>query len=125
MEEFRDKLSRDTGTSLTAAACEELLGSRFQGEGHEVTLQSHPGLFYPSLGSSIMDGKLPVVRPEHREKVAWWCYREAAEAHNSPQGMHRLGNCYHRGYGVTEDPAQAVAWWGLAENDHHVIGPGG
>jgi hypothetical protein len=28
-EEFRDKLSRDAGTSLTAAACEELLGSRF------------------------------------------------------------------------------------------------
>ena len=36
-----------------------------------------------------MDQQLPLVHPEH-EKVAWWCYREAAEVHKHPVGQCRL-----------------------------------
>jgi len=109
---FRVKLSRDTGANLTAAACEELLGLTYKiaESGEEVTLQGNPGRFYASLGEAIMARTLPLPLLDH-EKVAWWCYREAAEVHMHPGGMGPLGDCYRRGQGVTEDPAQAVAWY--------------
>jgi TPR repeat protein len=109
---FRVKLSRDTGTNLTAADCGELLGSKFKIKNgrEEVSLQSNPGLFYTCLGAAIMDQRLPFVEPDH-EKVAWWCYREAAEVHKHRGGMSKLASCLYCGRGVTEDPRQAVVWF--------------
>ena len=46
-----------------------------------------------------------------RLKVAWWCYRDAAEVHRHPRGMRRLAESYYTGQGVTQDHAQAVAWY--------------
>jgi len=104
--EFRVKLSRDTGVNLAAAACESLLGAAFQGEGGVgvTSLQSNPGLFYVTLGAAIAKQSLPLVLPDHL-KVAWWCYREAAEVYKHPGGMRRLAWCYDNGRGVTDDPA--------------------
>jgi len=47
----RAKLSRDTGTNLPAAVCEELLGKTFVCEGESLCLQSSHGLFYAGLGA--------------------------------------------------------------------------
>jgi len=68
--EFRAKLSRDTGVSLTAAACEALLGHELTlpHSGGEVTLQSNPGQYYASIGAAILNKK--VVVPDHLT-VAW------------------------------------------------------
>ena len=108
--EFRAKLSRDAGVDLTAAECAVLLDQTFAGEGEEVTLQSNPGRFYVSLGVAITVQTLALVLPDH-EKVAWWCFREAAEVHSQPEGMRRLASSLFLGEGVTEDPAQAVVWF--------------
>ena len=110
--EFRATLSRDTGTNLTAATCEALLGSKLKLDGsvEEVSLQSNPGLFYASLvGGAIADQTLALVLPNHL-KVAWFCYREAAEVHKHLAGIAGLTGCYFNGQGVPEDPAQAVFW---------------
>jgi len=110
---FRVKLSRDTGLDLPAAVCESLLGAAFTGEGEggeEVTLQSNTGLFYAGLGEAIRDQALPFVLLDH-EKVAWWCFREAAEVHKHPVGMRFLAGSLILGQGVTEDPVQAVVWY--------------
>ena len=82
--EFRVKLSRDTGVNLPAATCEVLLNTIFNGQGGEpdVSLQSNPGRFYEALGGVIADQTIPLVLPDHL-KVAWYCYREAAEVHNN------------------------------------------
>ena len=106
---FRVKLSRDTGTNLAAAAGEDLLGATFERQGEEVTLQSNPGLFYTILGDVIEDPTLPLDLPDHL-KVAWYCFREAAEVHKHPVGMFNLYRCLYDGQGVAEDPAQAVVW---------------
>ena len=44
-------------------------------------------------------------------KVAWWCFREAAEVHEHPAGMRGLARCLYNGRGVTEDPVQAAVWY--------------
>jgi len=108
---FRVKLSRDTGTNLTAAVCEELLGSTFEGaeDGELISLESNPGNFYVSLGDNIAHQTLAMVHADHF-KVAWFCYREAAEVHTYPWGMRTLASCYRTGEGVEPDPAQAAAW---------------
>jgi TPR repeat protein len=110
--EFRVKLSRDTGANLTAAACEELLDTTFTCEAlGEVSLESNPGGFYTCLGEVIEDQRLALVHADHL-KVAWWCFREAAEVHKHPGGMGRLAYyCLYHGRGVTEDPVQAVVWY--------------
>jgi TPR repeat protein len=124
--EFRVKLSRDTGVNLTAAACEELLWATFrpqQGSSTSVSLQSKPGLFYANLGREIaaqgLDERLEQYGnqriPDHL-KVAWWCFREAAEVHKDPRGMRALGGCLCSGRGVTEDPAQALVWFQKASD---------
>jgi len=77
--------------------------------GEVVTLHSNPGLFYAGLGESIADQTIALVLP-NRLKVAWWCYREAAEVHAHRAGMRKLALCYHSGMGVTGDPAQAALW---------------
>jgi len=69
-EEFRDKLGRDTGTHLTAAACQELLGlrlplSHIPDSEEEVTLQTDPGLFYACLGMAF-DANVLLVVPDHK-----------------------------------------------------------
>jgi TPR repeat protein len=109
---FRVKLSRDTGVNITAAVCELLLGGAFpEGEGgEEASLWRDPGMFYASLGAAIANQTLPLVIPDH-EKVAWYCYREAAGVHKHPVGMRILAGCLFRGQGVTEDPAQAFVWY--------------
>jgi len=100
--EFRVKLSRDTGTNLPAAVCEELLGGTFgRPGGLQVSLQSNPGLFYSSLGAAIATQMHSVVIP-NRVMVAWWCCREAAEVYSDPAGMGLLAECYLRGQGVTQ-----------------------
>jgi len=107
----RAKLSRDTGTNLTAGDCESVLGATVECEGGEqVSLHSDPGRFYACLGGAIADEELPLVLANPL-KVAWWCYREAAEVHANPLGMCRLAKCLYSGVGVTEDPAQAVVWF--------------
>jgi TPR repeat protein len=58
-----------------------------------------------SFGALIEAQELVV--PDHL-KVAWFCYREAAEVHKHPGGTGRLAWCYDTGRGVTEDPAPAV-----------------
>ena len=106
---FRGKLSRDTGIDLSATNCEGLLSGTFEGEGgEEVSLKSDPGLFYVCLGNAIADQTL--VLP-NSYKVAWWCYREAAEVHTHPGGTAKLAVCYYTGRGVTEDTAQAAIWF--------------
>jgi hypothetical protein len=51
--EFRVKLSRDTGTNLSAAACEGLMATTFIYDGEPVSLQSNPGRgLHPSTFSS-------------------------------------------------------------------------
>jgi len=108
--EFRAKLSRDTGVDLTAAACEALLGHTFAlSNGEEITVQGNPGRFYASLGSAIAD-HLAHALPDPL-KIAWWCYREAAEVHTHPRGMGKLAACLFSGLGVTEDLAQAAVWF--------------
>ena len=128
-EEFRAKLCRDTGTDLTAAACEELLGATLECQGGEqVSLQSNPGRFYSRLGEMI---SMTIVPDPAREttvtartalflnpKVAWWCYREAAEVHKHPGGMANLASCYYTGAGVEANPPEAVAWY------HKAVGLG-
>ena len=104
--EFRAKLSRDTGVNLTAVTSEALVGATFEG----TTLQSNPGRFYARLGDAIAIQTLALVVPNH-EKVTWWCYREAAEIHTNPVGMHCLAGCLYFGQGVTPDPAQAAVWY--------------
>jgi hypothetical protein len=108
--EFRAKLSRDTGVDLGAAVCENMLGKTCVCEGEFLSLQSDPGLFYACLGDSIAnndnDSPTPLL-----PKVAWFCYREAAEVHTHPGGMRRVAECYYTGQGVTENPVQAVAWF--------------
>ena len=49
VDEFRVKLRRDTGTNLTAAVCEELLGETFGGR---LSLESDPGRGLHSSTSS-------------------------------------------------------------------------
>jgi len=108
---FRVKLRRDTGTDLAAADCELLLGVAFTCEGgEEVTLQINPGRFYECLGQAIARHAIALGLPDY-EKVAWWCYREAAGVHTHPGGMRRLAGCLFIGQGVTPDPVQAVAWY--------------
>ena len=109
--EFRVKLSRDTGTNLTAADCETLLFSRFRrpDNGEEVTLQTDPGMFYMSLGVAVEGQGLPLVHADHLE-VAWYCYREAAVVHTHRGSMKRLAICYY-GRGVSHDAVQAGAWY--------------
>jgi len=113
--EFRVKLSWDTGTNLSAADCEELLGGTFGGPPprEQIILQSNPGLFYASLGAAIASQTLPLVIPNYM-KVAWWCCREAADVYSDPTGMGMFGECYSFGRGVPEDPARAVAWFDKA-----------
>jgi hypothetical protein len=86
--EFRAKLSRDTEVNLTAAACEQLLGGTFVPDSGEapVTLESDPGLFYLSVGATIAFQTLALDIP-NRMKVAWWCFREAAEVYAHPGGI--------------------------------------
>ena len=105
---FSVKLSRDTGVHLTATDCENLLSwSCTWEDGELVTLQSNPGRFYACLGAEVAeDLDLP-----NRMKIAWCCYREAAEVHKHRTGMNRLAYCYYRGEGVTKDPAQAAVWF--------------
>ena len=106
---FRAKLRRDTGVNLTEADCAGLLDMAFRGEdGEQVSLQSDPGIFYTSIGAAIETETLVV--PDHL-KVAWFCYREAAEVHKHPTGMGILAWRYNTGRGVTEDPAQAAVWF--------------
>jgi hypothetical protein len=101
-EEFRVKLSRDTGTSLSAADCARLLGITFHCKGGEqVTLQSNPGRYYVCLGDAIGAQTIgaqtvAVVVPNHL-KVTWWCYREAAEVHLLPEGVGKIAVCYYKG----------------------------
>jgi hypothetical protein len=45
----------------------------------------NPGQYYACLGAAIAQQTLPLVLP-NRSKIAWWCYREAAEVHNNPVG---------------------------------------
>ena len=98
--ELRVKLSRDAGTNLTAAFCEALLDLTVECEGGEqVSLQGNPGLFYAGLGAAIAEQTLALVLPNHL-KVAWCCYREAAEVHTNPVGMRKLAFCYNTGRGV-------------------------
>jgi len=113
--EFRVKLSRDTGANLTAATCEELCAATFLGEGDSVTLESNPGRFYVSLGEAIEDQTLALVLPDRR-KIAWWCFRQAAEVHGHSGGMLKLVGCLYTGRGVTEDLEQAVVWMEKAAN---------
>jgi hypothetical protein len=91
--EFRDKLNRGTGVNLPVADCVKLLGLKFScKDGEKVTLQSNPGSFYACLGVSIEGQRFasePLVIPSH-EKIAWWCFREAAEVYQHAEGMHRL-----------------------------------
>jgi hypothetical protein len=108
--EFGVKLSRDTGANLSAAACEDLLATPFTFEGEHLSLQSNPGRFYTCLGAAIANQSIALVIP-NRLKVACWCYREAAEVHAHPAGMLHLAACLYWGHGVTEDRAQAVAWY--------------
>jgi len=54
-------------------------------------------------------GRRPLVLPEY-DKVAWYCYREAAVVHKHPAGMGSLASCYYHGRGVTADHAQAAFW---------------
>ena len=115
---FRAKLRRDTGANLTAAACEELLGGSFAWRGQQISLHSDPGRFYTCLAENIagstvqrFDLGFPVY-----EKVAWWCFREAAVVHQHPVGMNRLADCLLSGRGVTEDQAQAVVWFQKASD---------
>jgi len=75
----------------------------------------NPGLFYTSLGAAIAAQTLTLVVPNHMT-VAWWCFREAAEGFTDPAGMGLLAECYYRGQGVTEDPAQAIVWCQKAAN---------
>jgi len=64
---FRVKLSRDTGTDLTAADCERLLDNYecVSGGGEQVSLQNNPGLFYACLGTAIAYQSLTLVLPNH------------------------------------------------------------
>jgi len=99
---LRAKLSQDTGTNLTAAACEGLLSLTFEGAGgEEVSLQSNPGQLYTSLGTAIAQEQDPALVVPNQLKVAWWCYREAAEVHKHPEGMGKLAECLNDGRGVT------------------------
>jgi TPR repeat protein len=109
---FRAKLSRDTGVNLPAAVCEGLLDTTYEEceGGEQVSLQSNPGHFYTCLGAAIADQDITLVLPDH-EKVASWCYREAAEVYTHPRGMGRLARCYDNGWGVTKNPAQAAVWF--------------
>ena len=107
--EFRPTLSRDTGVNLTAADCEELLGSTFKFEGEPVSLQIHPGLFYCGLGEAVENQMPGFVLPNHL-KVACYCYRQAAEVHNNPVGMCKLAALFLL-RGVMEDPVQAIVWY--------------
>jgi hypothetical protein len=91
--EFRAKLSRDTGTNLSTAECEGLLGVCFTEEGGgagggpaggrgagggPASLQSNPGHFYTCLGQAIRSQTPPggiggvggLVVP-NQLKVAW------------------------------------------------------
>ena len=118
--EFRAKLSRNTGTDLTAVVCERLLSFTFDGEGggEEITLQANPGRFYTKLGWVITEQGLARVLPDHL-KIAWFCYREAAEVHNNLQGMNMLAGCLLNGRGVLEDPPQAAVWYQKAADLGH------
>ena len=110
--EFRNKLSRNTRVSLTAAECAEVLGLVVKCTDELVTLQSNPGLFYEFLGLTIVNQTLPALPFElpNRLKVACFCFREAAEVHKHPGGMRQLALCLLNGRGVTQDPAEAVVW---------------
>ena len=79
-----------------------------------------PGLFYVCLGEAIAAQRIVALVPNH-VKVAWYCYREAAEVHMHPGGMGKLADCHYIGRGVTVDSARAGAlfqkaadlagWW--------------
>ena len=102
--------TRDTGTNLTAAACEALLGANFVLDGMEATLQSNPGRFYDRLGVAVAAQRMRIVIPDHL-KVAAWCYRQAAEVYNNPESMTALALCFFSGDGVQEvDAKQGVVW---------------
>jgi len=109
---FRAKLSRDTGVNLSAAFCEGLLDATFEGHGgaEETSLESYPGRFYNCLGQAVGLQMLPLALPNYLT-VEWWCYREAAEVHQHREGMSNLASCLYHGWGVTEDPAQAMEWY--------------
>ena len=63
--EFRVKLSRDTGTSLPAAVCEELLGGTFGGPaGEQVSLQSKPRALLHEPGGGDRGPNADAHRPE-------------------------------------------------------------
>jgi hypothetical protein len=110
--EFRVKLSRDTGVNLPAAACETLMGLDFSwDDGEEVTLQSDPGRFYTCLGQEVEARTLDISLPANHLKIAWGCFREAAEVHKHPRGMGKLAGCLYTGQGVTPDPAPAAVWY--------------
>ena len=123
---FRAKLSQDTGTNLTASVCERLLGTTFRrrggsgGGGGAASLQSNPGLFYTSLGDAIEEQTLALDLP-NRLKLAWWCFREAAEVHKHPVGMGRLGNCLYHGVGVTAAGADTRSLLSSASARFHGI----
>ena len=46
--------------------------------------------------------------PTPEDKAEQW--RKAAEQGDA-EAQYELGHCYHYGYGVTEDKAEAVKWW--------------
>ena len=110
--EFRDRLSLDTEVYLSVADCEVLLVKTFEGEGgEEISLQSNPGLFFARLGELIAKQMPAALVVTDTLKVAWWCYREAAEVHSHPEGSRKLAECYFFGRGVTPDPEQADVWY--------------
>ena len=96
------------------------MGTTFEHNRELVNLESNPGLFYAGLGEAVASHSFAGVL-DHLQ-VAAWCFREAAEVHEHPGAMHGLGNCYHSGEGVTEDPAQAVAWYQKAADLGHHAG---
>jgi len=65
--EYRVKLSRETGTTLTATDCEKLLhtSERVSGGDEQVSPQNNPGLVYACLGEAIAYPMLTLVLQNH------------------------------------------------------------
>jgi len=89
---------------LRGAVERDLRGRAERGRGHS---SEQPRAL---LRDAIVNQRTPLVPPDS-DKVAWWCYREAAEVHTHPRGMDKLAVSYYTGAGVTPDPAQAAVWF--------------